>query len=220
MQVGSAPVEEVLERIRASYLKWREPVVTAMAKRRRDPFRVLISCILSLRTKDEVTKQASKRLFSVADNPEAMLRLSEEEIARLIYPVGFYNTKAKNIRHICKTLVEEYGGRVPDSMEELLKLKGVGRKTANLVLVEGFDKPGICVDTHVHRICNRLGWVRTKSPEGTEMELRRILPERYWKEINRWFVAFGKTICRPVSPICSECPVEDLCPRVGVKKSR
>ncbi len=213
-------MERVLERIREEYVRWKEPVVTAMARRRRDPFRVLISCILSLRTKDEVTKEASKRLFSVADTPEKMLELSEDEIAKLIYPVGFYNTKARNIREICKVLVEKYGGKVPEEMEELLKLKGVGRKTANLVLVEGFGKPGICVDTHVHRICNRLGWVKTRTPEETEMALRRILPERYWMDINRWFVAFGKQICRPISPLCSRCPVEELCPKVGVDRHR
>ncbi len=211
---------EILERIREKYLEWKKPVVTEMAQRRRDPFRVLISCILSLRTKDEVTKEASKRLFEAASTPEEMLKLSEEEIAKLIYPVGFYNTKAKNIKEICRTLVEKYNGRVPDTMDELLKLKGVGRKTANLVLVEGYDKPGICVDTHVHRICNRLGWVQTKTPEETERELRRILPRKYWKEINRWFVAFGKTICRPISPLCSKCPVEELCPKIGVEKHR
>ncbi len=211
---------EILERIREKYLEWKKPVVTEMAQRRRDPFRVLISCILSLRTKDEVTKEASKRLFEAASTPEEMLKLSEEEIAKLIYPVGFYNTKAKNIKEICRTLVEKYNGRVPDTMDELLKLKGVGRKTANLVLVEGYDKPGICVDTHVHRICNRLGWVQTKTPEETERELRKILPRKYWKEINRWFVAFGKTICRPISPLCSKCPVEELCPKIGVEKHR
>ena len=211
---------EILERIREKYLEWKKPVVTEMAQRRRDPFRVLISCILSLRTKDEVTKEASKRLFEAASTPEEMLKLSEEEIAKLIYPVGFYNTKAKNIKEICRTLVEKYNGRVPDTMDELLKLKGVGRKTANLVLVEGYDKPGICVDTHVHRICNRLGWVQTKTPEETEKELRKILPRKYWKEINRWFVAFGKTICRPISPLCSKCPVEELCPKIGVEKHR
>ncbi len=215
-----ANIEEVLERIRKEYVKWREPVVTRLAKRRRDPYKVLVSCILSLRTKDEVTKEATKRLFERADNPQKMLELDEKEIAKLIYPVGFYNTKARTIKEISRILVERYNGKVPDTMEELLKLKGVGRKTANLVLVEGFDKPGICVDTHVHRICNRLGWVKTKTPNETERKLREILPEKYWKEINRWFVAFGKTICKPISPHCSLCPVNDLCPKVGVRRSR
>ncbi len=213
-------MEEVLERIAEAYKSLREPVVTQIAKRKRDPFKVLISCILSLRTKDEVTKEASKRLFSKASTPEEMLKLSEEEIARLIYPVGFYNNKAKTIKEICKVLVERYGGRVPDEMDKLLKLKGVGRKTANLVLVEGYGKPGICVDTHVHRICNRLGWVKTKTPEETEKKLREILPKKYWMDINRWLVAFGKEICRPVSPLCSQCPVEELCPKAGVKRHR
>ncbi len=215
-----APVEEVMKRVAEAYVKWREPVVTAMARRKRDPFKVLISCILSLRTKDEVTKQASKRLFEKASTPEEMLKMSEEEIATLIFPVGFYNVKAKNIRDICKVLVEKYKGKVPDSMDDLLSLKGVGRKTANLVLIEGYDKPGICVDTHVHRICNRLGWVKTRYPDETEKRLREILPQKYWKNINRWFVAFGKTICRPISPLCSKCPVEDMCPKIGVIRSR
>ncbi len=209
-----------MKRVAEAYVKWREPVVTAMARRKRDPFKVLISCILSLRTKDEVTKQASKRLFEKASTPEEMLKMSEKEIATLIFPVGFYNVKAKNIRDICKVLVEKYKGKVPDSMDDLLSLKGVGRKTANLVLIEGYDKPGICVDTHVHRICNRLGWVKTRYPDETEKRLREILPQKYWKNINRWFVAFGKTICRPISPLCSKCPVEDLCPKIGVIRSR
>ena len=209
-----------MKRVAEAYVKWREPVVTAMARRKRDPFKVLISCILSLRTKDEVTKQASKRLFEKASTPEEMLKMSEEEIATLIFPVGFYNVKAKNIRDICKVLVEKYKGKVPDSMDDLLSLKGVGRKTANLVLIEGYDKPGICVDTHVHRICNRLGWVKTRYPDETEKRLREILPQKYWKNINRWFVAFGKTICRPISPLCSKCPVEDMCPKIGVIRSR
>ena len=215
-----APIDEVIRRLQEEYKKWKPPVVTELARKKKDPFQVLISCILSLRTKDEVTKEASKRLFEKASTPEEMLGLSEKEIAQLIYPVGFYNTKAKTIKEISQTLMEKYGGKVPDEIDELLKLKGVGRKTANLVVVEGYGKPGICVDTHVHRISNRLGWVKTKTPEETEKKLREILPQDYWMDINRLFVAFGKRICKPTSPICSKCPIKDLCPKEGVSRHR
>ncbi len=195
-------------------------MVTQLAKRKKDPYQVLISCILSLRTKDETTKKASQRLFEKAKTPQDMLKLSEEEIAKLIYPVGFYNTKAKTIKEISKKIVENYQGKVPDSIDELLKFKGVGRKTANLVVIEGYGKPGICVDTHVHRISNRLGWVKTKTPDETEKRLREILPPKYWQIINRLFVSFGKNICKPISPLCSQCPLEDICPKIGVNRHR
>ncbi len=216
-----APIDEVIERLKEFYeKKWNIPVVTELAKKRKDPFLVLISCILSLRTKDETTKKASEKLFKVAKTPYEMLQLKEEEIAKLIYPVGFYNTKAKTIKEISKVLVEKYKGRVPDNLEELLKLKGVGRKTANLVMIEGYGKPGICVDTHVHRISNRLGWVRTKHPDETEKRLKEILPPKYWMQINRLFVSFGKNICKPISPLCSKCPLNDICPKIGVNRHR
>ncbi len=216
-----APIDEVIERLKEFYeKKWNIPVVTELAKKRKDPFLVLISCILSLRTKDETTKKASEKLFKVAKTPYEMLQLKEEEIAKLIYPVGFYNTKAKTIKEISKVLVEKYKGRVPDNLEELLKLKGVGRKTANLVMIEGYGKPGICVDTHVHRISNRLGWVRTKHPDETEKRLKEILPPKYWMQINRLFVSFGKNICKPISPLCSKCPLNDICPKIGINRHR
>ncbi len=196
------------------------PVVSLMARQRRSPFSILISTLLSLRTKDEVTAQASQRLFALATTPEAMLRLSEERIRRAIYPVGFYRTKAKTIRHICRELIKRFDSRVPDTIEQLLTLKGVGRKTANLVVSLGYGKAGICVDTHVHRICNRLGYVATKTPEETEFALRNKLPRRYWSTINTILVAFGRTVCRPVSPLCSTCPVARYCDRVGVTRSR
>lgn len=215
-----APIDKVIERLKEHYPKWGAPVVTQFAKRKKDPYKVLISCILSLRTKDETTKEAFRRLFERAQTPQEMLKLSEKEIAELIYPVGFYNTKAKTIKEISRKLVEEYGGRVPDQIEELLKLKGVGRKTANLVVIEGYNKPGICVDTHVHRISNRLGWVKTKTPDETEKRLREILPKQYWQMINRLFVSFGKNVCKPISPLCSRCPLEDICPKIGVNRHR
>ena len=202
------------------YVEFKDPIVTEIAERTRDPFRILISTILSLRTKDEVTAEASKRLFRVADTPERILNLKTNRIERLIYPVGFYKTKAKWLKQVCRILVEEYNGRVPDTIDELLRLPGVGRKTANLVITLGYGKPGICVDTHVHRISNRLGYVDTKTPEQTEMELRKKLPPRWWIKYNDLLVTWGQNICTPISPRCSICPVAKYCEKKGVKKSR
>ena len=164
--------------------------------------------------------QASRRLFDLADTQEKMLKLSAKKIEKAIFPVGFYRTKAKAIRQICRSLIEKYGGKVPDEIDELLKLKGVGRKTANLVVTLGYRKPGICVDTHVHRISNRWGYIRTKNPKETEYALRKKLPKRYWIEYNDLLVTFGQNLCRPISPQCSQCPVEKYCDKVGVTKSR
>lgn len=185
-----------------------------------DPYRVLIGCLLSLRTKDEVTYPASTRLFKLARTPSQMLKLSNRQIEKAIYPVGFYITKAKRIKGISKTLIEEYGSKVPDEIDELVKLKGVGRKTANIVVTFGFRKQGIAVDTHVHRISNRLGWVRTTKPDDTEMVLRKILPRRYWLDINELLVRHGQNICNPVSPWCSKCMIREYCKRNGVERSR
>ena len=185
-----------------------------------DPFRVLIACILSLRTQDTTTGPAAARLFAVADTPATLLRLRASRIQELIYPVGFYRTKAGVILGICRDLLERFDGKVPDTLDELLTLNGVGRKTANLVVTMGFNKPGICVDTHVHRISNRLGYVRTKNPEETEMALRARLPRRYWIGYNDLLVAFGQNVCAPISPRCSTCPVSARCARVGVTSAR
>ncbi len=187
---------------------------------RRDPFRILISCILSQRTKDEVTAPATERLFTIADTPEKMLQLRESRIARVIFPVGFYKTKAKTIRGVCRSLIEKYDSKVPDDIDTLLTLKGVGRKTANLVVSLGYGKPGICVDTHVHRISNRLGIVKTKTPFQTEFELRKTLPQKYWIPFNNVLVRHGQEICKPISPICSSCAIKKNCPRVGVERHR
>ncbi|MBI3630195.1 MAG: endonuclease III, partial [Candidatus Rokubacteria bacterium] len=183
-------------------------------------FRILIACLLSLRTKDKTTGPAAERLFALADRPETMLRLTPRQIERAIYPVGFYRTKARVVLGVCRDLLERFGGRVPDDLDQLLTFKGVGRKTANLVVTVGFGKPGICVDTHVHRISNRLGYVRTKTPEQTEMALRARLPRRYWIGYNDLLVAFGQNVCTPISPRCSGCPVRARCRRVGVTASR
>lgn len=196
------------------------PIVTKLAEEHHDPFEILISTLLSLRTKDEVTAAATERLFALASTPEGMLRLSAEEIRRAIYPVGFYRTKAETILRVCRELIDRFHARVPDTLDTLLSLKGVGRKTANLVVSLGFGGAGLCVDTHVHRISNRLGYVRTKNPEETEFALREKLPQEYWSRYNTLLVAFGRNICRPVSPLCSTCPLATYCDRVGVKKSR
>ena len=185
-----------------------------------DPFRILIGCILSLRTKDEVTYPATERLFSKAKDPAGMLKLTAGTIAKTIYPVGFYRTKARQIRALSTILLVRHGGRVPDTIEELLLLPGVGRKTANLTVTLGFGKPGICVDTHVHRIANRLGWVVTKAPDDTEVALRRRLPKRWWIPINETLVRHGQQVCKPISPLCSVCPVDRSCPKLGVDRRR
>jgi len=211
---------KTLTKIRHAIRPFQTPAVTQIAAKSRDPFRVLISCLISLRTKDEVTDEANQRLFAKADTPEKMLQLREKEIAKLIFPAGFYRTKAKQIHGISRALIDQHQGRVPDTLEELLQLKGVGRKTANLVVTIAYNKPGICVDTHVHRIANRLGWVKTKTPEQTEMALREILPKRYWIPLNDWLVTFGQNICQPVSSWCSKCPLDQGCPKIGVKYRR
>jgi len=197
-----------------------DPIVTKISRRNRDPFQILVSTVLSLRTKDEVTREAAPRLLARAQTPQEMLALPEGEIARLIFPVGFYKTKARRLREICSTLVAKYGGRVPDDLEELLKLPGVGRKTANLVITLGYGLPGVCVDTHVHRISNRLGYVKTKTPEQTEMALRKKLPPEYWIEYNDLLVTWGQNVCRPISPFCSTCSIRPCCKQVGVVRHR
>ncbi|HET6347807.1 MAG TPA: endonuclease III [Candidatus Krumholzibacteria bacterium] len=194
--------------------------VTEIAHRDRDPFRILISTILSLRTKDEVTSAASERLFRLAQTPGALAVLTPRTIERAIYPVGFYRTKARTVRETARRLEKEFGGRVPDTIEELLTFKGVGRKTAALVVSLGYAREAICVDTHVHRISNRLGWVDTRTPEQTERALMIVLPRRHWIGINDTMVSFGQRVCMPVSPRCSACPLHAYCPRRGVTRHR
>lgn len=188
------------------------PVVTEIKLvTNRDAYKILISTMLSLRTKDSTTRDASMRLFEKAGNPKDMLKLSEEEIAKLIYPVGFYRVKAKNILEVSKTIIDDYNGKVPDEIDELLKLRGVGRKVANLVITEAFDKYGICVDTHVHRISNRFGYVSTKKPEQTEFALRKKLPKKYWRVYNDTLVIYGQNLCKPINPLCNQCSVSKYC---------
>jgi endonuclease III len=185
-----------------------------------DPFRVLVTTIISTRTKDAVTSAAAERLLSAAPDARRLATLTETRIARLIFPAGFYRTKAANLRASARLLVERRAGRVPDRMEDLLALPGVGRKVANLVRGLAFGIPGICVDTHVHRISNRLGWVATREPAGTEQALRRVLPRRYWLVVNELMVRWGQTVCTPLSPHCSACPVTGRCRRRGVTRTR
>ena len=197
------------------------PSVTTVAERyKQDPWAVLASTILSLRTKDAVTLVASRALLEKAPTPVALLHILEDELARLIYPVGFYRTKAANLKRIAAILVDQYNGAVPADMDALLELPGVGRKTANLVLIEAFDMDGICVDTHVHRICNRHGWVSTANPEQTELALRELLPKKHRKPINALLVRYGQAICQPVSPFCSCCIIPDGCEQRNVSRRR
>lgn len=212
-------IHKIISILRKETSKFQKPAVSRIAGSG-DPFRILISCILSLRTKDNITSGCSSRLFQLASDPYKMNSLSVEEIEKAIYPCGFYRQKAHFIKSICKALTDRYNGKVPDSIEELLKLKGVGRKTANLVITLGYNKPGICVDTHVHRIVNRWGYVETKNPHLTEFELRKKLPKRYWKEFNGLLVSYGQHICKPVAPYCSICKISMFCKKVGVKKFR
>ena len=213
-------IHDIISLLTEEAKKWEIPIVTQLALQKYQPFNILISTLLSLRTKDETTAGATKRLFRLAGTPAEMLGLLPETIAQAIYPVGFYRNKARTILAVCRELLGRYGSQVPDTMEQLLALPGVGRKTANLVLTLGFAKEGICVDTHVHRISNRLGYVRTKTPEQTEFALREKLPQKYWINYNTLMVAFGRLICRPLSPFCSICPILSFCDRADVNRNR
>jgi endonuclease-3 len=218
--VTNHTIHTVMTALREAAPGWSAPVVTQMASLSRDPYQVLIACLLSLRTKDETTGPAARRLFALGETPQKMLTLTKAQIEKAIYPVGFYKTKAQTVLNISRILVEQYAGRVPDEIDELVTFKGVGRKTANLVVTQGFQKPGICVDTHVHRISNRWGYVETKTPEETERALRAKLPQQFWIEMNDLLVAMGQTICHPTSPKCSLCPIAKHCAKIGVMRSR
>lgn len=212
------PILATLQRVAQSVEQLPQPLIDQMHAA--GPFKVLIATLLSLRTRDETTAIVAPRLFAMADTPATMAALDERQIAELIYPVGFYRNKARDIKAICTILITKYNGDVPTTMDELLALPGVGRKTANLVLAIGHNIPAICVDIHVHRICNRWGYLDTKTPEETEMALRRDLPESAWIEINGLLVTLGQQICHPVSPRCSQCPVANVCARRGVTRQR
>jgi endonuclease-3 len=212
-------IEKIIEKLREFY-KSNNKTLMDKVSQREDPFKVLIACIISQRTKDETTDKIVDNLFRIIKNPYDLQKFELEELEKLIYPSGFYRVKAKRLKELSKVLIEKYGGLVPDSIDELLKLPQVGRKTANIVITKGYKKPGIAVDTHVHRIANRIGIVKTKKPEETEFKLREIVPKKYWIELNDYLVKFGKNICTPISPKCSICPIEMYCQKVNVKKFR
>ncbi len=220
VMMSNEEIAKVVSTLRKEVKGLTTPAVTMVGQKWQSPFCVLISCVLSLRTRDEVTLPASLRLFELATAPQDMIKLDIKTIEKTIYPVGFYKTKARSIKSICQSLLEKYNGTVPNDIETLLTLHGVGRKTANLVLTEGFGKLGVCVDTHVHRISNRLGYVKTKTPEETEWALRKKLPKKFWIEYNALLVTWGQNICKPVSPLCSKCAVFSFCRRAGVTISR
>ncbi len=213
-------LREAMEILLREVPGWDVPVVSLIAQESKDPYRVLISTLLSLRTLDQTTGPAAQRLFALADTPLAMVQLDRQTIERTIYPVGFYRNKAVQVLDISQRLLDEFDGRVPDDIDVLTTFTGVGRKTANLVLAEGYGIPAICVDTHVHRISNRWGYIRTKNPLDTEMALRKKLPRPYWLAYNPSLVALGQHRCKPTSPMCSQCPVAHVCARVGVQRSR
>jgi endonuclease III len=216
-EMKSEDIQHVVRILRKEIRQWPLPAIGHYVE---TPFTVLISCILSLRTQDKTTSAASDRLFAIANTPKKMLATPERVIREAIYPVSFYRVKARSIHRICEQLMDQFGGEVPSELDQLLELPGVGRKTANIVVTLAFQKAGIAVDTHVHRISNRLGYVKTKTPDDTEMALRKKLPRRYWIVFNDLLVAYGQNLCKPISPFCSKCKIAMYCKRVGVKTKR
>ena len=219
MKFRKEKIIKVLKILKKEFKKFEKPTVRRTSEKN-DPFKTLISCLLSLRTQDKNTAKASSQLFAIADTPEKIVKLPTKRLEKLIYSSGYYKNKARTIKHVSKTLIEKYNGKVPDNEKELLSIKGIGRKTANIVLAFAFKKAVIPVDVHVHVIANRLDFVKTKNPEQTEQELMKIIPKKYWRELNTLFVLFGQKICVTISPFCSKCPVKRLCPRTGVVRNR
>lgn len=215
-----ARIDEIFKILKKEAVNWDVPVTDLVQIKTRDPFKVLITTILSARTKDSTTGPLVKELFKHVKNLNDLEKIKTEKLEKLIFKSGFYRTKAKNLKKLPKVIKERFNGRIPENISGLLELPGVGRKTANLVISVSFNKPGITVDTHCHRIPNRWGYVKTKNPYETEMELRRKLPKKYWRLFNRLLVPFGQNICKPVTPLCSKCPVSQYCERIGVVRSR
>ncbi len=209
------PIEQILKTLSETYPTHPMSEVTDC-----DPYKVLVACIMSLRTRDDTTIPLAQNLFKIADTPEKMITLPLEKLQKLIYPVGFYKTKAENILEISHRLITEFDGKVPDDIDTLTQFKGVGRKTANLVVGLGFNKPAVCVDVHVHRISNRLGYIQTKTPEETEWALRDKLDKRFWPIINKVLVRHGQECCKPIGPLCHQCPIEQHCPKIDVKPKK
>jgi endonuclease III len=212
-------IPEIMETLKSYYPSTDKTTLNRM-RSNPEAFRILISCLLSLRTQDKNTEIASKKLFEVADTPEEIINLPIKQLEKLIFSSGYYKNKAKTIKHVSEVILKDYNGKVPDTREELESIKGIGPKTANIVLAFAFGKNVLPIDTHCHRIPNRIGWIKTRFPPQTEIELGKILPEEYWKDFNAIFVQFGKTICVPISPKCSVCPISKYCKKVGVTKSR
>lgn len=210
-------IELAFRRLEPVIIKLDAPVVEFVAEQNRDPFRILIATILSARTTDQITTKVIQRLFIRVDSFRDLKNLSLQEIEKLIYPVGFYRQKAKQLKKLPEVIDDQFNGSIPSEIDDLIKLPGVGRKTANLVRAVAFEKPAICVDTHVHRICNRWGYILSKTPLETEMLLREKLPKKYWLKINSYLVTLGQTICRPIRPKCSECPLPDICHKINVR---
>lgn len=210
-------IDKVMQLLGVHFDSVKTPVVDLIQAQTKEPFKVLVATILSARTKDETTSKVVDDLFQVVHQADDLDLLSAEELDRIIYPVGFHNTKTKHLKQLPKVLREEFGGVVPSEIDDLLKLPGVGRKTANLVRTIAFSLPAICVDVHVHRICNRWGYIKTKNPFETEMALRKKLPPKHWLKINSYVVAFGQNLCKPRKPMCEICPIYDYCERVGVQ---
>ena len=204
----------------ARHFNFSERTTLNRMRKKPNAFKILISCLLSLRTQDKNTEIASKKLFRVADTPRKITKLKIKRLEKLIYSSGHYKKKARTLKHVSDEIIKRFNGKVPNTKEELMSIKGIGPKTANIVLNFAFDKEVLPIDTHCHRIPNRLGWVKTKTPEKTEKDLEKTLPKKYWKEFNGIFVLFGKTICQPISPFCSKCPINKYCPRIGVNRSR
>jgi len=212
-------IVKIMEILKKDFYKKGKTTLNRM-RTKPDAFKILISCLLSLRARDENTEVVSAKLFAVADTPERIVKLSIPRLEKLIFSSGHYRKKARSLKHVSRVLIDEFGSEVPSTKDELLSIKGIGPKTANIVLAFAFGKAVLPIDTHCHRIPNRLGWVKTKIPEQTEKALEKILPKKYWNEFNGMFVQFGKEICQPISPWCSRCPVSGCCPRVGVGRSR
>ncbi len=212
-------ISKIMETLKQIYPS-RDKTTLNRMRNKPNAFKILISCLLSLRTQDKNTEKASNNLFAVATIPQQILALPDSELENLIFSSGHYKKKAKTLKHVSKEILERFGGKVPQTKEELMSIKGIGPKTANIVLAFAFGKAVLPIDTHCHRIPNRLGWVNTRTPEQTEKELEKILPKKYWTDFNAIFVQFGQTICRPLSPLCSQCPISQYCPKIGVEKSR
>jgi endonuclease-3 len=216
---GMKNVDKIMKVLGRDFYKVGKTTLNRMRKKP-NAFKILISCLLSLRTQDKNTKIASDRLFAVADTPKGIVRLSTPRLEKLIFSSGHYKKKARTLKHVSGVLIDEFKSKVPSDKEKMLSIKGIGPKTANIVLAFAFGQDVLPIDTHCHRIPNRLGWVKTKTPEQTEKALEKVLPKKYWNEFNGMFVQFGQEICQPISPWCSKCPVAGFCKRVGVERSR